>query len=239
MLDKKVIKDIQSLTLKKNRQERGLFVAEGPKVVGELLRQVPQQIVTVYATKEWIAKNLYLSAISITDVELERISGLQTPNEVVAVVKQFKYPEPVVEWGWFIYLDAIQDPGNLGTIIRIGDWFGIEGIVCSAGCADVYNLKVVQATMGSVARLPVWYDETGTWLKKQKAPVIAASLDGTSLYEFIPDKKGILVIGNESKGISETVLKSATQIISIPKKGKAESLNAAVAAGIIIAHLVK
>lgn len=239
MLDKKVIKDIQSLSLKKYRQEQGLFVAEGPKVVGELIKETPQQVVAIYATKEWMYNNPAAPAINITEKELERLSGLQTPNEVVAVVKQFLHNEPAVRKSWFIYLDGIQDPGNLGTIIRIGDWFGAEGIVCSAGCADVYNLKVVQATMGSIARVQVWNDEKETWLQKQKVPIVAAALNGTSLYSFAPAEKGVLIIGNESKGISPAVLATATQTLAIPKRGKAESLNAAVAAGIIVAHLLR
>jgi len=239
MLDKKVLKDIQSLSLKKHRQETGLFVAEGPKLVGELLLTMPQQLVALYATKDWAKQNASAAAQVITEIELERISQLQTPNEVVALFNQMKYEEPEINNGWCIYLDTIQDPGNLGTIIRIADWFGIENIVCSAGCAELYNPKLVQATMGSIARVAVWNDAAGTWLQKQIIPVLAAVLNGTSIQQLDAIASGILLIGNESKGIGEEALRFATQKITIPKMGAAESLNAAVAAGIILSHLRK
>jgi len=239
MLSKNVIKDIQSLRLKKQRDEKGLFVAEGPKLVSELLPLLPKQIVGVYASKNWMDNNPHIAAEQITDVELERISGLQTPNEVVAVFEQTRATEPFLENEWCIYLDAVQDPGNLGTIIRIADWFGVKHLVCSAGSADLYNPKVIQATMGSIARVTVWYDESNGWLQKQTVPIYAAVLDGNDVWNIERQQKGILVIGNEAKGISDDVLASATHKITIPKRGEAESLNAAVAAGIILSHLIK
>ena len=239
MLDKKVLKDIQSLSSKKQRREQGLFLAEGPKVVAELLLTMRDEIEGIYATSTWAAANPEVQSILITDIELGRISGLQTPNEVVAVLKQREIKEPVMKKGWGLYLDGIQDPGNMGTIIRIADWFGISNIVCSAGCAEVYNPKVVQSTMGSIGRVEVWYDEEGTWLGQQSLPEMVTSLTGTKVYEIQPKGGGILVLGNESKGVSEAIMNSASVRLTIPRIGAAESLNAAVAAGILLSHLLK
>ncbi len=239
MLSKKEIKDIQSLGYKKFRDEARLFVAEGPKIVSELVQLAPQSIKKIYALEAWAAQHGGLTNLqTVSEAELQKLSGLQTPNEVLALVQQFSWPEPKNLDGFCLYLDTIQDPGNLGTIIRIADWFGVSQIVCSSGCADVYNAKVVQSTMASIARVPVWYDEAGTWLQQQKVPVYAATLNGRSLYSFEKVTKGILIIGNESKGINPQIMAMATQGITIPKKGGAESLNAAVATGIILSHLI-
>lgn len=242
MLSKKEIKDIQSLSQKKFRDELNLFVAEGPKIVGELIGLIPQQIQNVYAVKPWIdaSQSLYknVKLNEVTDVELERISHLQTPNQVVAVIKKFANAQPGAD-SFTLYLDTIQDPGNFGTIIRIADWFGIKNIVCTPGCADLYNPKVVQSTMASIARVNVYYDDDGNWLKEQNVPVYAATLHGNSLQDHSRTDKGILIIGNESKGISDEIIQYATEQITIPKKGEAESLNAAVASGIILSHLLK
>ncbi|MEJ7912916.1 MAG: RNA methyltransferase [Chitinophagaceae bacterium] len=236
MLDKKLIKDIQSLSVKKYRQEQGLFVAEGPKIVGELLELIPQRVLQVYAIKEWSDVNPGCSAQVISSDMLSRISQLQTPNMVLAVCKQPVAAEPSPVAGWCLYLDGLQDPGNLGTIIRTADWFGIPSVVCSAECADAYNPKVVQATMGSIARVTIWYDEGGDWLLRQSLPLFAASLTGRSIFELERQRDGILVIGNESKGVRKDFLAIAEQL-TIPRRGAAESLNAAVAAGIIIAQV--
>lgn len=239
MLSKKEIKDIQSLVHKKFRDERSLFVAEGPKIVNELVQLMPENIQKVYATADWAAANQQLSNLEvITEVDLERISGLKTPNEVLALIKQAPQKEPDVLNGFCLYLDAVQDPGNMGTIIRIADWFGIAQIVCSAPCADIYNPKVVQSSMASIARISIYYDVADNWLQKRKETIYAATLQGKPLKELGQISNGILVIGNESKGVSPKILELATQKITIPKKGGAESLNAAVATGIILSHLL-
>jgi TrmH family RNA methyltransferase len=238
MLSKKVLKDIQSLALKKHREENGLFIAEGPKIVEELLQRTPEQIEAVYATEEWSrGKENYKNIVTISSTELERISGLKTPNEVVAVVRQFNSTIPGATT-FTLYLDTVQDPGNFGTIIRIADWFGIKDIVCSNGCADLYNPKVVQSTMASIARVNVYYDEEETWLLDKSSTIYAASLHGKPLNNFGKTEKGILIIGNESKGIRKEFMALATEPITIPKRGSAESLNAAVATGIILSHLL-
>jgi TrmH family RNA methyltransferase len=242
MLSKKEIKDIQSLRYKKERDEMGLFVAEGPKVVAELLEIIPDTLVKIYALTEWAAptsSNLQEHKVEISNIELEKISNLQTPNQVVAVFKQPKESEPIISAkDYCIYLDAIQDPGNVGTIIRIADWFGIKNIILTEGCADVYNTKVIQASMASIGRLKFYLDKDLNWLQKQMAPIYAAALHGRSVYEMPKNNGGILLIGNESKGLRQELLKMATEKITIPKKGGAESLNAAVATGIILSHLI-
>lgn len=242
MLSKKEIKYIQSLGSKKNRDEFGVFLAEGPKIVAELLQLVPGHIEKVWALKEWITENKgILKSLPVEEVasfELQKISQLQTPNQVVCVVKQQPVPEPDAANNFCLYLDAVQDPGNFGTIMRIADWFGIAQLICSPGCADVYNPKVVQSTMASIARVKVYYDVDKSWLTKQQVPVYAAVLNGKNVYEHPKVQEGILIIGNESKGIDAALQQLATHKITIPKKGAAESLNAAVATGIILSHLV-
>lgn len=241
MLSKKEVKDIQSLSHKKFRDELKLFIAEGPKIVGELLELIPQQIEKIYAVKEWIQSIKSANKVEIVEVsptELERVSQLQTPNGVIAVIKKLPSAKPDAS-SFTLYLDTVQDPGNFGTIVRTADWFGIKNIVCTPGCADVHNPKVVQSTMASIARVNIYYDENQEWLRGQTVPLLAATLHGNSLYEHSKMKKGILIIGNESKGVRKEILQYATEQITIPKRGEAESLNAAVATGIILSHLLK
>jgi TrmH family RNA methyltransferase len=229
------------LSHKKFRDELKLFIAEGPKIVGELIQLIPQQIETIYALKEWIASNKRLikeaKVAEVNAIELQRISQLQSSNQVIAVIKKLPSKKPGAS-SFTLYLDTIQDPGNFGTIVRSADWFGIKNIVCSSGCADVYNPKVVQSTMASIARVNVYYDENEEWLKEQTVPILAATLHGNSLYDRSAMKEGILIVGNESKGVRKEILQYATEQITIPKKGEAESLNAAVATGIILSHLL-
>ena len=240
MLSKKEIKDIQSLGHKKHRDEAGLFIAEGPKIVSELLKEKRVTIDMIYAVPEWFSDNEDINANvkDVTDVELERITQLKQPNQVLAVVHKFDSVKPEGK-GLSLYLDRIQDPGNFGTIIRIADWFNVKNIVCSNGCADLYNPKVVQATMGSIARVNVYYDVDSDWLNNQKQEKLAAMLDGKSIYEMNSLKEGILIIGNESQGIHPDIVEQVNEKISIPRIGNAESLNAAVATAILLSHLVK
>lgn len=237
MLGKKVVKDIQSLGLKKRREETGLFLAEGPKIVDEFLRSIPAQVEAVYATAQWKVPNtVFKNIIVVSEIELEKLSGLKTPNQVVAAVKQFESKAPPQN-GFTLYLDAVQDPGNFGTIVRTADWFDVKDVVCSTGCADLYNPKVVQATMASIARVNVFYDEAETWLTQQHQAIYAAALNGKPLSSFSKIDDGVLIIGNESKGIREEFLNLSNEKITIERRGEAESLNAAVAAGILLCHL--
>ncbi|HEY6505469.1 MAG TPA: RNA methyltransferase [Chitinophagaceae bacterium] len=242
MLGKPKAKYIQSLGHKKHRDEEGLFIAEGPKLVAELIGSVPQQVQEVYAVKEWINNNgrmPHTSFTEVTEAELEKLSQLKTPNQVLAIVKKFETGDKIIKKGKLsLVLDTIQDPGNLGTIIRIADWFGVPQIICSNDCADVYNPKVVQATMGSIARVKVFYTDLVGWLEQQKdIRIYATMLEGKDITKMDPLKEGLLVIGNESKGISNEIMELVNEKITIPRKGKAESLNAAVAAGIVLSKL--
>ena len=246
MLSKTHTKYIQSLWHKKFRDETGLFVAEGPKVVMDLLTSGNFVCKEIFALQEWLKWNeetlAGLQDIAIEEVkdfELKKISSLSTANGVVAVFEKRKQQEDIDTTNKItLALDTIQDPGNLGTIIRIADWFGIENLVCSIGCADMYNSKVVQSTMGSLGRVNIIYTELVNWLKNNnQVKIFSASLDGDDVAAFGKLKEGILIIGNEANGVSDEVLKLVNQKITIPKIGEAESLNAAVATGIILSHL--
>ena len=239
MISKNELKYIQSLYHKKVREETGLFVAEGAKLVNELLHS-DFVVKKLYAVKEWRAPVDFDALNIIEQFELEKISNLSTPNQVLALVEQKKLlQEPVQKNNLVLVLDGIQDPGNLGTIIRIADWFGITQIVASEDTADIYNSKVVQSTMGSIIRVNAWYKNIEQWLKIATAPVYGALLNGVNIYETPKISEGILVIGNESKGIRSNILPYIQHVITIPAKGNAESLNAAVATGIILSHLLK
>ncbi|MES2432113.1 MAG: RNA methyltransferase [Bacteroidota bacterium] len=244
MLNKTYTKYIQSLHNKKSRDVEGVFIGEGTKVVVELLQTRQFLCKDVLCTKKWFDENNNLigkyfdeELKIIEDFELEKISALTTPNEVLAVFAKKGSTEPSLKGNISLMLDTIQDPGNLGTIIRIADWFGIENIICSNGTADMYNPKVVQSTMGSLARVNVVYKDLPEWLEENKdVKIYAATLEGTPIKE-INIKEGIILIGNESKGVSNELLNRADENITIPKIGNAESLNAAVATGIILSHI--
>jgi len=244
MIAKNQLKYIQSLGQKKFRDEEGMFIAEGPKIIEELIASSPNLIHQVYALPEWIESHRNLSqninVIEIDEKDLERISQLNTPNKVLAVVKKFEIPATMQAKGTVsLVLDTIQDPGNLGTIIRIADWFGVEQIACSTDCADIYNPKVVQSTMGSIARVKLLYTDLVKWLGSQKdIRIYAAALEGRDVTDMDKINEGLIIIGNESKGISPALLDLANEKIHIPQKGKAESLNAAVATGIILSNLI-
>jgi TrmH family RNA methyltransferase len=172
--------------------------------------------------------------------ELERLSALATPNQVLAVFEKPVYPPPDFNKGITLVLDGIQDPGNLGTLVRIADWFGLAAVVCSGDSADVFNAKAIQSTMGSVGRVPVVYaDPVAVVNGYPGVPVYAAVLGGRDLYTMERTNRGWIVIGNESKGIRPGLLGLATDRVTILGAGRAESLNAAVAAGIVVSHLVK
>jgi TrmH family RNA methyltransferase len=243
MLGKSKIKYIQSLGQKKARDEEGLFIAEGPRIVADLLAENKKVVREIYALQPWAHEHsAVINGIPITvitEAELGKISQLTTPNQVLAVVRKATDPSFETRDKVSLVLDGIQDPGNLGTIIRIADWFGIEQIICSLDCADQYNPKVVQSTMGSIARVQLLYTYLVTWLPLQRnIPVYAAALGGKDIAEIPFLKEGLIIIGNEAKGISPEVMELADVKITIPKKGKAESLNAAVATGIILSKLL-
>jgi TrmH family RNA methyltransferase len=238
VLSKNEAKYIQSLGHKKQRQEEGLFIAEGVKLVEELLK-TDYRIRKLYATEEWIREHQDSEAQLVTGPELERISGLVSPNQVLAIVEQKKLLEkPVLKQQFTIALDGIQDPGNLGTIIRIADWFGIRNILAGEDTVELYNPKVIQATMGSFTRVNLWYGSLERILPEAHMPVFGAVLDGKDVRHADKAAAGILLIGNEGKGIRPALLPCITHPVTIPRAGGAESLNAAVATGIIISHLI-
>lgn len=246
MLVKSQVKYIQSLSQKKVRDEEGLFVAEGPKIINDLLHAGNLFLHQLFATEAWLQENSATAGlidsrqvIQVNDKEMERLSFLKTPHEVLAVFRKPVFKGPLKwEGRWTLLLDTIQDPGNLGTIIRSADWFGVDQVVCSVDSADWLNPKVVQATMGSIARVRVEYQDLAAILENnQQVPVYAAVLEGTPLDKMKSSKEDILIIGNESKGIHPSLLNASINKVTIPRKGGAESLNAAVATGILLSHL--
>jgi TrmH family RNA methyltransferase len=243
MASKSTISFLRSLQLKKFRNEAGLFIVEGPKMVSEVLKS-DFKIKQLYATSSWNPdQHISIPIETLTEAEMERVSGLQTPNKVLAVVEMPMLEGPVntLSEGMHLLLDQIQDPGNLGTIIRIADWFGVTSIICSPDTADVFNPKVIQASMGSVFNVNIHYSSLADVLLKNtsgnKWPVYATLLSGESIYKTELDASCFVILGNESRGVSPVLNAFISQGIHIPrpsnKSSKAESLNVAVAAGIV------
>lgn len=239
MLSKNELKYIQSLCQKKQRQAEGLFLAEGTKLVEELLHS-RYPVRKMYATAEWIEQHPAAGAVLVTDQELAKISTLQTPHQVLALAEQrLPKEEPLRKNTFTLVLDGIQDPGNLGTILRIADWFGIGQVIASEDTVELYNPKVIQSSMGSFLRVNTWYRSLPEVFSAEKIPVYGALLKGNSLYDTEPVREGMLVIGNESKGIRSGILPFISHPVTIPRIGGAESLNAAVATGILVSHLIR
>ena len=229
-ISKAQIKMVRSLQQKKFRDELGLFVAEGEKCVGEL-------------EKGFELVHLYREGENASRTEIEQMSGLRTPQGVIGVFRKSEYSEYSEKSDnseLILALDGIQDPGNLGTIIRTCDWFGVHDIVCSLDTADCYNPKVVQATMGALARVRVHYVDLPAWLAEQQKTIIGTLLEGRDMYESPLPKEGIIVMGNEGNGISLEVRKLITHPIRIPSYPKnaetSESLNVSIATAIVLAE---
>lgn len=247
MISKNKIKYIRSLELKKNRNKEGKFVAEGFKVVDDLLALQPADLIV--ATGEWLRGKHFgaeTEVIEVTDEELKKVSFLQHPQQVLAVFPMYdaqdgKLPQPASD-ELALALDGVQDPGNLGTIIRIADWFGITKIYCSRETADAYNPKVVQATMGSIARVRLVYTDLVPMLRsvEGEVPVYGTLLDGEDLYDKPLTQGGIIVMGNEGNGISPEVRPLVTERLLIPSfppnRPTAESLNVAIATAVVCAE---
>jgi TrmH family RNA methyltransferase len=245
MISKNQIKFVHQLEQKKYRKQEGLFIAEGHKVVGDLIKSgfVPKQI---FATSEWIDKNNYPNVIEVTNDELTRLSLQQHPQQVIGI---FQIPEesqnPDLQLSSInpstsslsLFLDNVQDPGNLGTIIRIADWFGIDTIYCSEGTVDAWNPKVVQATMGSIARVHIIYIDPNKLFNilPEDYPIYGTFLDGENIYTQQLSQYGIIVMGNEGNGISDAVRARVTHKLLIPdfhQGDTADSLNVAIATAI-------
>lgn len=240
MLSKNKIKYIRSLELKKNRKEAQAFLAEGHKLVGDLLDHFP--CLLIVATSRWLQNHAEIQAeeiIEVTEEELARASLLKAPQEVLGVFKQPQYlfNPNIAKEQLCLALDDVQDPGNLGTIVRIADWFGIKHIFCSTGTADIYNPKTVQATMGAIARVKLHYCNLSEVLGSlTDIPVFGTFLDGENIYTQELSNHGIIVMGNEGKGISLNVSRFVNSKLLIPNFPQgcetSESLNVAVATAI-------
>ena len=238
MINNSELKYIQSFAHKKHWAEESAFIVEGPKMLQELLRS-DWTINKIYATADWISGQgvLPVPVVEIDEIMLKRMSQMQSPHQVIAIaekqsfLKALPYTQTLT-----VLLDGIQDPGNLGTIIRTADWFGIQQILVSEDTAGFYNPKVIQSTMGSCFRVRVESTNLEAVLASNPLKVYGAVLNGQSMYETKIQSSGFLIIGNESKGIGSSLSKYITDPIKIPKFGNAESLNAAVAAGIIFSH---
>lgn len=233
MLSKNQIKNITRLKQKKYRQQEGLFIAEGGKVIKEFLNST-FKLVDLFTTETFNVENECI----VSEADLKKISCLTTPNTALAI---FKIPETdtIITEGLILALDDIRDPGNLGTIIRLCDWFGIKQLVCSLKTVDCYNPKVVQATMGSLTRVNIVYTDLSIYLKEVDVPVFGAFMDGKNVYQTELPKDGILVLGNEANGISSIIEASITDKISIPRFGDlqaTESLNVATAGAILLSE---
>jgi len=234
MVAKSELKLIRSLQQKKYRNQHQLFFVEGKKAVTELLSSDIEPY-AIYTTDLNIFNFLVSDLKDITKTELQQISALKNPNGVLGV---FHIPKPkkVDFQDWILALDDVRDPGNLGTIIRLCDWFGIPNLVCSQNTVDCYNPKVLQATMGSIARLNITYVDLDMFLKDVEVPIYGAFMNGESVYGNKFGEKGILILGNEGRGISEEVETLTSNKITIPQYGNetTESLNVASATAILL-----
>ena len=245
MLSKSLVKQLRSLQLKKFRDAEKMFIVEGPKMFAELCNAANYSRKHVYSiTEDLIPKSMENDEFSIiSEVELKQISALTTPNKMLAVVhyQEQNNDDININSGFHLLLDGIRDPGNLGTIIRIAEWFGLKSIIASLDTADFYNPKVIQASMGSVFRVPISYQSLNSILEKNKKetnlPVFAAMLEGDSIYNSPINQDAFLLMGNESFGVSSDINKFVTNNIRIPygpsSENKADSLNVAIATSII------
>ena len=234
MVSKSQIKLITSLQQKKYRDKEGLFIAEGPKVISEL-RAAGLKLHSFFSSE--IHEDTSNVFFSVTEAELKKISGLKTANKSLAIFEIPKNLMPISQ-GLILALDAIRDPGNLGTIIRLCDWFGVTELLCSLDTADCYNPKVVQATMGSIVRVNVRYLDLAEYLSNTTIPIYGGVLNGQNVYASEMPKQGIIVMGNEANGISEKIIETLTNKITIPQFGteKTESLNVATATAILLSE---
>ena len=237
MVSKNQIKLITSLQQKKYRNINKLFFAEGVKVIQELL-QSNFELEHLYSTQDDFEEVSKEKKTRIEDNDLKKISALSTPNTCLAV---FKIPveKNRIESGLIVALDSVRDPGNLGTILRLCDWYGINQLLCSKETVDIYNPKVVQATMGSIARVNVNYVDLNVFIKETKLPIFGTFMDGENIYKSVLPQEGIIIMGNEANGISAELEKLIQNRLTIPRFGniqKTESLNVATATAIVLSE---
>jgi TrmH family RNA methyltransferase len=236
-ISKNQLKLITSLSQKKYRQKHDLFIAEGVKVLNELLNST-FEIETLFCTDDFEATISEEKVVRISETELKKVSTLKSPNKALGI---FKIPKEkaVQNSGLTIALDAINDPGNLGTIIRLCDWFGVTQLVCSKDTVDCYNQKVVQASMGSLTRVSIHYTDLENYITKSNLDTFIADMDGENVYKTKLPKEGILIMGNEANGVSEEIKSLLQYKISIPRFGETqetESLNVATATAILLSE---
>jgi TrmH family RNA methyltransferase len=239
-LSQQKIKDFKKLQLKKHRNAEQMLYLEGETLIKDLLDEFPHLVQTIVTTEDKAAafencnKELLIAPLD----DLEKLTQLKTPKKVNAIVK---YPKnkPWKAGQKALLLDQIQDPGNLGTIIRTADWFGIQHIYCAPGTVDYLSPKVIHASMASAFRVQIHYQELAPLIKKYADSTYGAFMDGTDFEQIAPDKMQFLVLGHEGHGISDNLTALLKHRIGIPQKGAAESLNVAVAAGILLQHLSK
>lgn len=230
---------IRSLQLKKNRDEEQVFVVEGEKMVLEGLSQASHELIILVVENEHVSlipKSVTTNCYAISTNELAQLSTLKTPNKLIAVFKRRNQQTDSTKKG--IVLDGVQDPGNLGTILRIADWFGVSQIICSHETVDVYNPKVIQASMGAIFRVNVVYTDLINFLSNTNQPSYAALLDGADFQKVSFEENALLVMGNEGKGIHNELLPFMQHSITIPKIGQAESLNVGTATAILTAKMM-
>ncbi|WP_257657532.1 TrmH family RNA methyltransferase [Parapedobacter lycopersici] len=245
MLSKPQIRTITSLQQKKFRKENGLFIVEGTKSLTEFIHS-DYLVQHIFYTPQAAAKlgkiPQNIKSEEISEQELNRISALKTPQGALGLVeipKEISLDPGQLRSQFHLVLDGVQDPGNLGTIIRTAEWFGFNQLICSLDTVDVYNPKVVQASMGSLARMRIYYTDIERLAANATVPVFGAVLDGVSLYEAAFSGEGLIVLGNEGNGISAAVLAHVGHRVTIPRVGGAESLNVAVSAALFCAELAR
>jgi RNA methyltransferase, TrmH family len=237
MLSKNQIKLITSLQQKKQRNTHRLFFAEGIKVIQELLES-KFELQHLYTTQNDFQEVSNEKKVLIDESDLKKISALATPNSCLAVF-QIPNEKKIEVSGLIVALDAVRDPGNLGTILRLCDWFGINQVICSKDAVDIYNPKVVQATMGSIARVNVSYIDLDSFIRQTSLPVFGTFMEGESIYKTNLPQEGIIVLGNEANGISSEIEKLIKNRLTIPRFGtlqKTESLNVATATAIVLSE---
>ncbi len=239
MLSKNQVKLIQKLHQKKYRNELNLFIVEGKKSINEFLQAgyTPQLLIATEAFTASVPQHLITP---VSKDELRKVSTLQNPDEGLAVFEQPKH-KGILQEGVIVALDNVQDPGNLGTIIRLCDWFGVETLICNTQTVDCYNPKVVQASMGSLTRVAVHYLDLAAFLTTTALPVYTMDLEGENLYTATFPKDCILILGNEANGISSEVRALSNEVITIPRFSKhqrTESLNVAMAGAIILSEVI-
>ena len=245
MISKNKLKELAAYRLQKRCDEEAVFVVEGPKMATEVLAS-GFMVRVVCASGEWLStyadSMVATETYEVSPAELERLSNFKTPNQVwMLVERQYNYPLPTIHYPLILALDKIQDPGNMGTMLRTADWFGIRRVVCSRDTVSCYNPKVVQASMGAVLRTQVDYVDLPEWLATCGMPVYGASLQGEPIVgkDAGAPREAVLLIGNESRGISPEAMAHVTHPVLIPNLGgTAESLNASVAAGILMNYLL-